>query len=59
MQIESGPAFTKMTQDKCPETCTRQRLSSTVAVLGFVVSQAECFVDRGEMMKDLGEEIAL
>ena len=34
--------------------CTRQGLSSTVAFLGFVVSQAECFVDRrgyGEQVK--------
>ena len=40
-------------------SCSRQGLSSTVAFLGFVVSQEECFVDRGEMVRESGEEIAL
>ena len=39
--------------------CTSQGLSSTVAFLGFVVSQAECFVDKGEMVNKLGEETFL
>ena len=39
--------------------CTRQGLSSTVAFLGFVVSQVECFVDRREIVNELGKEMAL
>ena len=48
-----------MTQEKWPEFCSRQGFSSIVAFLGFVASQAECFVGRGEMVKELGEEIDL